>query len=205
MIVGIDLSTTKSLIGIYRDGAPQLFPNPTGSLLTPSAVSIADDGSVLVGSAARDRLLTHPERSVAHLKRWMGSPRETPLKGRNLRAEQLSALVLRSLISDAEAATGETVTEAVISVPVWFSDTQHRATRLAGPMAGITVERLITGRPRPPLPTACGIAPARAGSWCSTSAAARSTCRSSRCSRASSRCMPARATPFSAGRTFSKH
>jgi molecular chaperone HscC len=143
MIVGIDLGTTNSLIGAYLENGPKLFPNPLGELLTPSVISIDDEGGVIVGQGARDRLTTHPDRSVAAFKRWMGSPRETVLGGRNLRPEQLSALVLRSLIADAEAATGEKVTEAVISVPAYFSDAQRTATRVAGELSGIKVERLI--------------------------------------------------------------
>lgn len=143
MIVGIDLGTTNSLIGAYLDDAPRLFPNASGEALTPSAVSIEPDGGVIVGQGARDRLVTHPDCSVAAFKRWMGSPRETVLGGKNLRPEQLSALVLKSLIADAEAATGEKVTEAVISVPAYFSDAQRTATRVAGELAGVKVERLI--------------------------------------------------------------
>lgn len=143
MIVGIDLGTTNSLIGAYGDEGPTLFPNASGEDLTPSAVSIDVDGGVIVGAGARDRLITHASSSVAHFKRWMGSPRETILAGKSLRPEQLSALVIKSLIADAEAATGAKVTEAVISVPAYFSDAQRNATRIAGELAGIKVERLI--------------------------------------------------------------
>ncbi len=143
MIVGIDLGTTNSLIGVYRDQGSVLFPNSLGSVLTPSAISLDEDGAVLVGQAARDRLVTHPGRSVATFKRWMGSPRETTLGARKFRPEELSALVLRSLIMDAEAALGSKVVEAVISVPAYFSDAQRKATRTAGTLAGIKVERLI--------------------------------------------------------------
>lgn len=143
MIVGIDLGTTNSLVGAYQEDGPKLFPNASGEELTPSAVSIDDEGGVIVGAGARERLVTHAQHSVAHFKRWMGSPRETMLGGRSLRPEQLSALVLRSLIGDAEAATGRKVSEAVISVPAYFSDAQRNATRTAGELAGIKVERLI--------------------------------------------------------------
>lgn len=143
MIVGIDLGTTNSLIAAYGPNGPTLFVGPGGSELTPSAVSIDKEGGVIVGAGARDRLVTHAERSVAAFKRWMGSPRETDLGGRRLRAEELSALVLRSLIADAEAVSGQKVDEAVISVPAYFSDSQRSATRAAGELAGIKVERLI--------------------------------------------------------------
>lgn len=142
MIVGIDLGTTHSLIGRYSEHGPQLFPNALGELLTPSVVSV-DGDVVLVGQAARDRLVSHPSQTVATFKRWMGTNRETKLGGRTFRPEELSALVLRQLVTDAEAALGERVTEAVISVPAYFSDAQRKATRAAGELAGLRVERLI--------------------------------------------------------------
>ena len=142
MIVGIDLGTTHSLIGAYGADGPVLFPNALGDLLTPSIISV-DDDNVLVGQPARDRLISHPALSVASFKRWMGSARETRLGKRTFRPEELSALVLRALLADAEAALGEKVTEAVISVPAYFSDAQRKATRAAGELAGIKVERLI--------------------------------------------------------------
>jgi molecular chaperone HscC len=143
MIVGIDLGTTHSLVGHFGSGGPTLFPNALGQLLTPSVVSLDSDGHALIGQAARDRLVSHPGSSVASFKRWMGSDRESRLGERSFRPEELSALVLRALISDAEAATGETVTEAVISVPAYFSDAQRKATQAAGALAGLKVERLI--------------------------------------------------------------
>lgn len=142
MIVGIDLGTTHSSIGVHKADGPVLFPNPHGQLLTPSVVSVAD-GAVLVGQAARDRLVSHPGESVAHFKRWMGTERETRLGAHRFRPEELSALVLRSLLADAEAALGHKIEEAVISVPAYFSDAQRKATRAAGQLAGIRVERLI--------------------------------------------------------------
>ncbi len=143
MIVGIDLGTTHSLIGIYEGNGPRLFTNALGEVLTPSVVSLGDDGGILVGQGARDRLITHPAASVAAFKRWMGSNRATRLGQREFRPEELSALVLRSLVADAEAALGEKVREAVISVPAYFGDAQRKATRAAGELAGIKVERLI--------------------------------------------------------------
>ncbi|WP_449468242.1 Hsp70 family protein [Stenotrophomonas humi] len=142
MIVGIDLGTTHSSIGVHTANGPELFQNPHGQLLTPSVVSVAD-GAVLVGQAARDRLVSHPGESIAHFKRWMGTERETRLGEHRFRPEELSALVLRSLLADAEAALGHKVEEAVISVPAYFSDAQRKATRAAGELAGIRVERLI--------------------------------------------------------------
>jgi len=143
MIVGIDLGTTHSLIGCHDASGPRLFTNALGDLLTPSVVSVDDDGRVIVGQPARDRLVSHPQATVASFKRWMGSSRETRLGAHVFRPEELSALVLRSLLADAEAALGEKIDEAVISVPAYFSDAQRKATRIAGELAGIRVERLV--------------------------------------------------------------
>ncbi|MET0935254.1 MAG: Hsp70 family protein [Luteibacter sp.] len=143
MIVGIDLGTTNSLVAAWIDGAPRLVPNALGSFLTPSCVGLDDDGSILVGEAARERLQTHPLRTAALFKRYMGSARTVALGDRDYRPEELSALVLRSLKADAEAALGVPVTEAIITVPAYFSDAQRKATRAAGELAGFKVERLL--------------------------------------------------------------
>jgi len=143
MIVGIDLGTTNSLIAVWQDGAARLIPNSLGEYLTPSCVSLDEDGTILVGRAARERLQTHPDRSVAAFKRHMGSDRVTRLGRRSFRPEELSALILRALKEDAEAALGVPVTEAVITVPAYFSDAQRKATRAAGQLAGLKVERLL--------------------------------------------------------------
>ena len=143
MIIGIDLGTTHSLAAVWKDGRPQLVVNALGTYLTPSCVSIDEDGSVLVGQAARDRLQTHPEVTAALFKRYMGSDRTFQVGARSYRPEELSSLVLRSLKADAEALLGEPVTEAVITVPAYFSDSQRKATRIAGQLAGLKVERLV--------------------------------------------------------------
>lgn len=143
MIVGIDLGTTNSLVAIWKDGQAQLIRNGLGEVLTPSCVSLDDDGTVLVGRAARERLQTHPDRSAAVFKRYMGSNRTIRLGGRDFRPEELSALILKALKADAEAALGEPVTEAIITVPAYFSDAQRKATRAAGEIAGLRVERLL--------------------------------------------------------------
>lgn len=143
MIVGIDLGTTNSLIAVWEAGRARLIPNSLGEVLTPSCVSIDDDGSILIGHAARERLQTHPDRTAALFKRYMGSNHTVRLAGRDYRSEELSALVLRSLKEDAEAALGHTITEAIITVPAYFSDAQRKATRAAGLLAGLTVERLL--------------------------------------------------------------
>ncbi len=143
-IVGIDLGTTYSLVGVFRDGAPRLLENALGSRLTPSVVGLDDHGGrVLVGQAAKERLITHPGLTAATFKRFMGTDRLTRLGTRDFRPEELSSFVLRSLKADAEAILGEPVEEAVISVPAYFGDAQRKATRAAGELAGLKVERLI--------------------------------------------------------------
>jgi molecular chaperone HscC len=143
MIVGIDLGTTNSLIAVWQDGVARLIPNSLGDFLTPSCVSVDEDGSILIGRAARERLQTHPERTAAVFKRHMGSDKVTHLGKRAFRAEELSALVLKALKADAEAYLGAPVTEAVITVPAYFSDAQRKATRAAGQLAGLKVDRLL--------------------------------------------------------------
>ncbi|MBB2752368.1 UNVERIFIED_ORG: molecular chaperone HscC [Rhizobium aethiopicum] len=142
-IVGIDLGTSNSLVAVWSESGAELVPNALGETLTPSAVSVADDGVLLVGRAAADRLITHPERSVASFKRWMGSANSAQLVGKSWRAEELSALVLKSLKDDVEAKLGEKIVEAVISVPAYFNDPQRKATLDAARLAGLNVERLI--------------------------------------------------------------
>ncbi|MET0542618.1 MAG: molecular chaperone HscC [Variovorax sp.] len=143
MIVGIDLGTTNSLVAAWRDGQSVLIPNSLGEVLTPSCISLDEDGTVLIGRAARERLQTHPDRTAAVFKRYMGSDKTLRLGQRDFRPEELSALVLKSLKADAEAALGEPVTEAVITVPAYFSDAQRKATRAAGQLAGLRVDRLL--------------------------------------------------------------
>ena len=143
MLVGIDLGTTNSLVAVWREGKAQLVPNALGELLTPSVVGLDDQGRIIVGEVARERLQTHPHLTCALFKRHMGSTWQGRLGDRVFRAEELSALVLRSLREDVERAFGEPVTEAVISVPAYFSDAQRKATRVAGELAGLKVERLI--------------------------------------------------------------
>jgi len=143
MIVGIDLGTTNSLVALWRDGAPLLVPNALGQVLTPSAVSLDEDGSILVGAAARDRLLTHPSRTAAAFKRAIGTQHDFQLANKRFRAEELSSLVLASLKTDAERFLGERVSEAVVTVPAYFNEAQRRATKTAASLAGLTVERLL--------------------------------------------------------------
>ena len=126
MIVGIDLGTTNSAVAIWRDGAPHLVPNALGELLTPSAVWISRDGTTLVGAPALDRMATDPANTATSFKRHMGNDRKLPLARKDWRAEDLSALVLRSLCDDVEAYTGSRPTKAVITVPAYFNDRQRK-------------------------------------------------------------------------------
>lgn len=143
MIIGIDLGTTNSAVAAWRDGRPELIANALGDLLTPSAVSFTEHGEVLVGAAARDRQPTHPNDTVTTFKRRMGTQQTVTIGGGAYAAEDLSSLVLRQLKQDAEAALGEPVTGAVVTVPAYFNERQRRATRRAGELAGLKVERLL--------------------------------------------------------------
>lgn len=143
MIIGIDLGTTNSLCSVWQNGQAVMIPNAHGHHLTPSVVGMSDTGEVLIGLTARERLLTHPQLTAAVFKRYMGSDRVVTLGAQRLRAEELSALVLKSLKADAERFLGEPVTEAVITVPAYFSDAQRKATKIAGQLAGLKVERLL--------------------------------------------------------------
>lgn len=143
VIVGIDLGTTNSLIAVWRDGAASIVPNALGRALTPSCVGFLDDGSLVVGEAARERLQTHPQLTASLFKRYMGTDRKVTLGQQTFRPEELSSFVLRALKADVEALLGEPVTEAVVTVPAYFSDAQRKATRVAGELAGLKVERLL--------------------------------------------------------------
>lgn len=141
--IGIDLGTTYSLVGVLRDGQAEILPNGLGERQTPSAVSVDDDGTIIVGAPARARAMTHPEQTFRNFKRDMGTDREFGHGSHRFRPEELSALVLRQLMRDAEAALGDTVDEAVVTVPAYFGELQRRATRDACEIAGLHVERLI--------------------------------------------------------------
>ena len=147
-IIGIDLGTSNSLVSVWRENGVELIPNGLGEVLTPSAVSIDDDGSLLVGQAARERLISVPEKSAAEFKRFMGTNKKYFLGENAYTPEDLSSFVLRKLKEDAEAylaatSPGESITEAVVSVPAYFNDNQRAATKRAGVLAGLTVERIL--------------------------------------------------------------
>ena len=147
-IIGIDLGTSNSLVCVWSDTGAELVPNGLGEVLTPSAISIDDDGSLLVGQAARDRLITAPGKTASEFKRFMGTDKVYTLGERRLLPEELSSFVLRKLKEDAEAhlaktRPGEEITEAIVSVPAYFNDNQRAATKRAGLLAGLKVDRLL--------------------------------------------------------------
>lgn len=143
LVVGIDLGTTYSLVATLRDKKPEVIRNSLGQILTPSVVSLLDSGEILVGQAARDRLVTHPDRTAALFKRSMGTDQISLLGSQKFRPEELSAWVLRSLREDVEAQLGQPIHEAVVTVPAYFGELQRRATRDACEIAGLPVERII--------------------------------------------------------------
>ena len=152
MIIGIDLGTTNSLAACFTQNGPQIIPNRLGKPLTPSAVSVDEEGTVYVGDSALERRMLYPDTVAAAFKRSMGSDREFRLGKQKFKAEELSSFVLRALKEDAEAYLGEPVTEAVISVPAYFDDKRRKATKRAGELAGLKVERIISE------PTAAAVA-----------------------------------------------
>lgn len=143
MIIGIDLGTTNSLSCVYREGRTELIPNALGEYMTSSAVSVLEDGTILTGTAAKERLISHPEQTVASFKRWMGTEKVFRLGEKTFLPHELSAIILRQLYEDAGKYLGEEIGEAVISVPAYFDDNQRNATKLAAELAGLPVKRLI--------------------------------------------------------------
>lgn len=144
MIIGIDLGTTNSLAACCRDGETVIIPNRLKRNLTPSVVAVDEKAQILVGETAREYSFLYPERSAEVFKRFMGSDRQYELGGHKFRPEDLSAMVIRALKEDAEKFLGEPVTEAVISVPAYFDDKRRKATKQAGELAGLKVERIIS-------------------------------------------------------------
>ena len=143
MIVGIDLGTTNSLVGVYQDGQVKLIPNAFGDFLTPSVVALDDNNEVIVGKAAKERLVTHPDKTVAQFKRFMGTSHKILFGNSTYTAEELSSFIIRKLVDDAETFLGEKVDEVIVSVPAYFNDAQRYATKLAGKFAGINIDRII--------------------------------------------------------------
>jgi molecular chaperone HscC len=150
--IGIDLGTTNSLVTCFKEGEPVVIPNVFGEYLTPSVVSVDENGEVFVGNIAKERLLTHPQFTVSVFKRSIGSKKQYQLGQKTFTPEELSAVIIGKLKEDAEEFLGEKIEEAVISVPAYFNDTQRRATKTAGELAGLKVERIVNE------PTAAAVA-----------------------------------------------
>ncbi len=141
--VGIDLGTTNSVVAVLEGGEPTVIPNAEGSRTTPSVVAFAKGGEVLVGEVAKRQAVTNVDRTIRSVKRHMGTDWKVAIDGKDYKPQQISAFVLQKLKRDAEAYLGEQVTNAVITVPAYFSDAERQATKEAGEIAGLTVDRII--------------------------------------------------------------
>ncbi len=141
--VGIDLGTTNSVVAVLEGGEPTVIPNAEGARTTPSVVAFTPSGEVLVGEVAKRQAVTNPDRTIRSVKRHMGTDWKVGIDGKDYRPQQVSAFVLQKLKRDAEAYLGEAVTNAVITVPAYFSDAERQATKEAGEIAGLTVDRII--------------------------------------------------------------
>lgn len=151
-VIGIDLGTTNSCVAVLEGGEPVVIPNREGARTTPSIVAFTKDGERLVGEPAKRQAITNPDRTISSIKREMGTDHKTVIDGKNYSPQEISALILQKLKADAESYLGEKVTEAVITVPAYFTDAQRQATKDAGRIAGLDVKRIINE------PTAASIA-----------------------------------------------
>lgn len=142
-IIGIDLGTTNSCVAVLEGGEPVVIPNAEGSRTTPSVVGFAKDGERLVGQVAKHQAVANPDRTVISIKREMGTNHKVKIDGKEYSAPEISAMILSKLKADAESYLGEKVTEAVITVPAYFTDSQRQATKDAGRIAGLDVKRII--------------------------------------------------------------
>ena len=142
-IIGIDLGTTNSCVAVMEGGNAVVIPNSEGARTTPSVVAFSKTGERLIGQVAKRQAVTNPEKTVISIKRHMGSDHKVDIDGKSYTPQEISAMILQKLKSDAEAYLGEKVTEAVITVPAYFTDSQRQATKDAGQIAGLTVKRII--------------------------------------------------------------
>ena len=142
-IIGIDLGTTNSCVAVYEGGEPVVIPNPEGARTTPSVIAFSKTGERLVGQVAKRQSITNPDRTVASIKRHMGTDYKVGIDDKNYTPQEISAMVLQKLKADAEAYLGTTISEAVITVPAYFTDAQRQATKDAGRIAGLEVKRII--------------------------------------------------------------
>ncbi len=141
--IGIDLGTTNSCVAVIEGGEPVVIANAEGARTTPSVVAFSKDGERMVGQVAKRQAITNPDRTVASIKREMGSAYKVAIDGKNYTPQEISAMILQKLKADAEAYLGEKVTQAVITVPAYFTDAQRQATKDAGKIAGLDVKRII--------------------------------------------------------------
>ena len=142
-IIGIDLGTTNSCVAVYEGGEPIVIPNPEGARTTPSVVAVSKTGERLVGQVAKRQAVSNPENTIVSIKRKMGSDVKVTMGGKQYSPQEISAMILQKLKSDAEAYLGSPVTQAVITVPAYFTDAQRQATKDAGKIAGLEVMRII--------------------------------------------------------------
>lgn len=142
-VIGIDLGTTNSCVAVMEGGEPVVIPNPEGNRTTPSVVAFSKTGERLVGQVAKRQSITNPERTVISIKRDMGTDRKVKIDDKNHTPQEISAMILQKLKADAESYLGETVSQAVITVPAYFSDSQRQATKDAGKIAGLEVLRIV--------------------------------------------------------------
>ncbi|WP_394278424.1 Hsp70 family protein, partial [Microbacterium sp.] len=142
--VGIDLGTTNSVVSVLEGGEPKVIANAEGMRTTPSVVAFTKDGEVLVGETAKRQAVTNVDRTLTSVKRHMGTDWKTPaIDGKNYTPQEISARILQKLKRDAEQYLGDTVTDAVITVPAYFNDAQRQATKDAGKIAGLDVLRIV--------------------------------------------------------------
>lgn len=142
-VIGIDLGTTNSCVAVMEGGEPVVIPNPEGNRTTPSVVAFSKTGERLVGQVAKRQAITNPERTIISIKRDMGTDRRVKIDDKSYTPQEISAMILQKMKADAEAYLGETVSQAVITVPAYFSDSQRQATKDAGKIAGLEVLRII--------------------------------------------------------------
>ena len=142
-IIGIDLGTTNSCVAVMEGGEPTVIANAEGSRTTPSVVAFSNTGERLVGKVAKNQAITNPDKTISSIKRDMGTDRKVKIEGKSYSPQEISAMILQKLKTDAESYLGETVSDAVITVPAYFTDSQRQATKDAGKIAGLNVQRII--------------------------------------------------------------
>ena len=171
-VIGIDLGTTNSCVAVMEGGEAVVIPNAEGNRTTPSVVAFSKTGERMVGQVAKRQAITNPDRTISSIKREMGSDYKVDIDGKAYTPQEISAMILQKLKSDAEAYLGQNVSEAVITVPAYFTDAQRQATKDAGKIAGLDVKRIINEPTAAAL--AYGVIRSRARrSWSMTLAAAR--------------------------------